>query len=280
MRLVFVGSSIYAYMLERLIENSHDIVAIHSEKPEMEIFLSVPALCKLHYVQSAPTLRDLESYLQQSVDLVLVAGYDRLLPIHPSLRAINIHPSLLPNGRGAWPSVRILLGMRAAAGVTLHKLSNRFDEGDIISQHPVRIGLLDDQCSYSFRCCLVASSLLIQVLKRFEEHWSNATPQGNGSYWHRPTLEIFQISFDLPAREIVRRVRIFSGLCYTASKTGSFPIRTASAWHEDASSMPIGYVLHETKELLIARVADGYVAFTRRNHPEADHIVGNPQNAE
>lgn len=52
---------------------------------------------------------------------------------------VNIHPSLLPEGRGAWPMpVTLLKGLRES-GITIHKITEGFDEGDILLQKAVPV---------------------------------------------------------------------------------------------------------------------------------------------
>jgi len=85
----------------------------------------------------------LHSLKEHEVDLVVMAGYMRLLgkevlDAFPN-RVLNIHPSLLPSFAGA-------NGIRDAfeygvgvTGVTVHLANERFDEGAIIAQRPVII---------------------------------------------------------------------------------------------------------------------------------------------
>ena len=50
------------------------------------------------------------------------------------LPMVNIHPALPPKGRGAWPMpVTLLEGLRES-GITIHKMTDGFDEGDILPQ--------------------------------------------------------------------------------------------------------------------------------------------------
>jgi len=48
--------------------------------------------------------------------------------------ALNLHPSLLPNYRGADPVTAQIEQQEANLGVSLHLLSDEFDKGDILSQ--------------------------------------------------------------------------------------------------------------------------------------------------
>ena len=77
---------------------------------------------------------DLCELLDAGCELVLCGGYYFRLPVLEELRMVNIHPSLLPVGRGAWPMpVTIRKGL-SYSGVTFHKLTEALDAGDILLQ--------------------------------------------------------------------------------------------------------------------------------------------------
>ena len=78
---------------------------------------------------------------EHSIDLVVLAGYLRLLPIPASYqgRIINIHPSLLPRHGG--PGMyghhvheAVLKAGDAESGCTVHVCSREYDKGRIILQ--------------------------------------------------------------------------------------------------------------------------------------------------
>ena len=85
----------------------------------------------------------LETLLAHGVDLVVMAGYMRLLgravlAAYPD-RVVNLHPALLPSFPGANAvSDAFDFGVKIT-GVTVHFASEVFDDGPIIAQEPVRI---------------------------------------------------------------------------------------------------------------------------------------------
>ena len=65
-------------------------------------------------------------------------------PLHPEQAlqpkgGLNLHPMLLPHYHGPHPLRRMAADQQqdAFGGVTLHKMTARFDEGDILGQAPV-----------------------------------------------------------------------------------------------------------------------------------------------
>lgn len=80
------------------------------------------------------------------VDLVVLAGYLRLLPIESEFagRVLNIHPSLLPRhgGKGMHGErvhAAVLAAGDAESGCTVHLCNERYDEGRILVQARVPV---------------------------------------------------------------------------------------------------------------------------------------------
>jgi phosphoribosylglycinamide formyltransferase-1 len=80
------------------------------------------------------------------VDLVVLAGYLRLLPLEPDFagRVLNIHPALLPkHGGKGMHGDRVHAAVLAAgdteSGCTVHLCNERYDEGRILLQARVPV---------------------------------------------------------------------------------------------------------------------------------------------
>lgn len=59
----------------------------------------------------------------------------------PAQKCINLHFGLLPRYGGCYPITWAILNGEKEAGVTIHTMSEKFDEGDIIAQTTVPIGI-------------------------------------------------------------------------------------------------------------------------------------------
>ncbi len=75
-----------------------------------------------------------------NADILVCACYPTIIPraitgLFPG-RAVNVHPSLLPDKRGPDPLFWTLREGTGRSGVTIHDLSSRFDAGPILSQRP------------------------------------------------------------------------------------------------------------------------------------------------
>lgn len=93
--------------------------------------------------QYLPFKDNLNYFLGHDFDLVVLAGYMRILPdnvLEEMGNVINIHPSLLPAFKGSVNAIKeaFLSGVRIS-GVTVHWVTSDVDGGKIIAQYPVFI---------------------------------------------------------------------------------------------------------------------------------------------
>jgi len=98
----------------------------------------------------------IEFIKNSNANLLLCAHFNQLIKNEilsiNNLQCINIHPSLLPNYKGVDP---VFFAMRDEAeeiGVTLHKMDESFDSGDILLQTAMK---LDRTKSLLFNNCML-----------------------------------------------------------------------------------------------------------------------------
>lgn len=87
--------------------------------------------------------RILQLLLNQSIDLVVLAGFMKLIPADLvtafSGRMVNIHPALLPKygGKGMYGSFvheAVIAEGERESGITIHLVNEHYDEGNILFQ--------------------------------------------------------------------------------------------------------------------------------------------------
>lgn len=94
------------------------------------------------------------SFIKQTKpDFLLAAHFNQLVkaPVLElsEIQCLNIHPSLLPAYKGVDPVFFAMLGRKEEIGVTLHKMSETFDSGEILLQEPVQLGSIRTLCFYN-----------------------------------------------------------------------------------------------------------------------------------
>jgi methionyl-tRNA formyltransferase len=105
-----------------------------------------------------------EWVLAQRPDLIWVDAYpmklqDDILSI-ARLGGINIHYALLPKYRGSNPIQWAILNNEHEVGVTLHEMTNNFDQGNIISQKKIPL-YKDDTWIDADHCLAVAAEKIV-----------------------------------------------------------------------------------------------------------------------
>lgn len=97
-------------------------------------------------VATPATLRD-EGFLAELAntdwDVFVVAAYAKLIPpkvlAMPRRGVLNVHPSLLPKFRGPSPALSAILHDERTTGVTIMRMNEKMDEGDIVAQGRIEL---------------------------------------------------------------------------------------------------------------------------------------------
>ncbi len=150
--LVFFGYSSIGYESLRVLISlgvSIDVIYTHPNSDDENIwFKSVKQLGEQNNIlvlTHTPTESELNKL---NAKLVLCSYYRNLLPtrwlLSRELGSYNIHGSLLPKFRGAQPTNWAVINGATETGITLHKMSDKVDSGDIINQLKVEIKPSDD----------------------------------------------------------------------------------------------------------------------------------------
>ena len=217
MRIVYFGYDLFADCFEKIASmQGIEIMAVYTFKTD-DIFEFNSRIRSIAQGKNIPvhtekiTASALEEYFDNGCDLTLSAGYIYKIPIlkRSEFKGINIHPALLPIGRGAWPyPVTILKGLRRS-GVTVHKITDRFDEGDILLQRGFSVDRNETLDTLTQKSQIVASELITECLCDFKNLWDNAKPQGAGEYWPEPEDSDRTITADMTVSRAERIVRAF-----------------------------------------------------------------------
>jgi phosphoribosylglycinamide formyltransferase-1 len=91
-------------------------------------------------------------------DLVVLAGYMKILPLDiinsAKSKIVNIHPSLLPRHKGLHAIERSFEDEHEDAGITVHYVNEKVDDGEIILQSSFKKDGLDfDQFVSNIKSC-------------------------------------------------------------------------------------------------------------------------------
>ncbi len=204
-RYAFVGNR--RFVLEEMISRGLDLVLacavegsyLQRQAPEMGIDCQI-----VRSREEVLTALDSIEY-----DVLISNGSPFILPISrmPKKKYINIHPSVLPDLRGADPVLGSLL-FKKDGGATCHLMTDQIDAGDIISQ--IRIPYSDDlDGGLLYQLSFIAEKkTFIMALERDFEPVKRQVLTGHEKYFTR-RHEDQVLTFHEPLGDLIAKIRAF-----------------------------------------------------------------------
>jgi len=228
MRVVFCGNPDFALpTLNALCASRHEVVAVicSLDKPMGRGLKLAPLPVKRRAEQrrlevlQPESLKDsgfLQKVAQLQPDVLVVVAF-RILPRDlftlPPQGAINVHPSLLPKGRGPAPIQWTLLRGETETGVTIIRLTERIDAGNILRQERVSITPQDDFGTLHDRLAVLGAKVLVETLDAVESGTQTEPQKQDDSHaTTAPKLkpDDFVLQWERPAEELRNQIRAFS----------------------------------------------------------------------
>jgi methionyl-tRNA formyltransferase len=158
----------------------------------------------------------LEQLQSWQPDLIVVAAYGKMLPptvlTLPPLGCVNVHASLLPKYRGAAPIQWAIARGERETGVTIMRVSDRMDAGDILLQRTVAIAGSDTGGTLHDKLATLGAETLCEALRLLKGGQLAARPQDEAEATYAPLMkkEDGRIDWRHDAETIERRVRAFN----------------------------------------------------------------------
>jgi len=204
MNIVFFGTSEFAVpSLEGLVESRHKALAVVTQPDRKKgrfQQLAAPAVKEAAIKLGLPVLQPediddkefVEKLKQFSADLFVVVSYGKILKKQildiPSKFCVNLHGSFLPKYRGAAPINRAIINGDEATGVSVIKMNEKMDEGDIILKKEVPIFSHDTAQSLSSRLSDDGSLLLLEAINSIEKGDFKLEKQDGAKATYAPKL--------------------------------------------------------------------------------------------
>lgn len=230
MRILFFGSSIHSLKIITALTHYNDtyycseIIGLVSQ-PDMpvgrkQIFTPTPVseYAKSHnlplYLWENESPQNLLEFVKKlKPDLIIVAYFGQKIPAEvinfPEFGSLNIHPSLLPNYPGSSPAVWAILEGESQTGVTIIKMNEEFDAGEIVAQEKEKINNTDTPEDLYERLFQKGADLLVKILPDYLSGKIKPYPQGprTSVYARRLTKQDGQIDWSKPSGYLERFIR-------------------------------------------------------------------------
>ena len=180
-RILFIGMPDMALVcLHKLNEKGINIIGVvppPKEDPTYSLMVNNAKSMGYELVEYEKNLNEkefLNKIRNLNADLGVVASYNKKFPKEllrlPKDGFINLHPSKLPDYRGANPYSHVIINGEEESAITLHFMDEEFDTGDIISQYRFSLDLNETMGTLFYRTNEMCASVLYEALDYYESH--------------------------------------------------------------------------------------------------------------
>ena len=171
---------------------------------------------------------------EMNPDIIVVAAYGKLLPPYvleyPRFGCINIHASLLPKYRGAAPIQRAILAGEKEIGVTIMKMAEGLDTGDMYTKGAFD-ATVGNFAEIHDKLADLGAKLVLETMAALENGTAVAEPQNDALSTYAAKIEKSDriLDFSATAEEIVNKIRAFSPVPGAEAKLPSGKVKITSA---------------------------------------------------
>lgn len=225
MKIVFMGTPDFAVKALEALAARHEVVCVYTREPQeagrgKKLTKSpVHEFAEAHgiLVRTPKTLRSAEAQAELKAlqaDISVVAAYGLILPqavieAFP-LGCLNIHGSLLPRWRGAAPIQRAIEAGDDESGITIMKVVEKLDAGDMLLKGPVPITAETTGETLHDAMAGLGAELIVKAL----DNWQNlhAEPQDERLVTYAAKIDKAEsrLDFSMPAEVLERKIRAFN----------------------------------------------------------------------
>lgn len=212
MKIVFMGTPDFAVpCLEALIQSRHEVVGVFTQ-PDKKVgrkqILTPPPVkvtAEKHgvAVYQPNTLKDgkaLEIIKELAPDVIAVVAYGKILPKeileYPEFGCVNVHGSILPKYRGAAPIQWAVINGETETGVTIMRMDEGLDTGDIILVRRTEIGINETSEELFDRLSLIGAKALADIIELFADGNVNHVPQPEGDFGYASMIDKSMCNID------------------------------------------------------------------------------------
>ncbi len=267
MKIVFMGTPEFAVpTLDAIVKAGHEVALVVTQPDkakdrgkklqftpvkEKAVELGIPVVQPEKVKNNDRLIQRLEEI---DPDLIVVVAYGKILPKEildlPKYGCINVHASILPRHRGPAPIQHAILAGDDYSGVTIMKMEEGLDSGDMIATVKTLIGdWTADQLHDELM--IKGAKLLVEVLPNIEAGTAVFAKQDHEMATYAPMIfkEMGRIDFSKSAEEIERFIRAMNSWpgAYCNYKDTLLKIWDSLPLSEN-SAEPIGKIIDVTDD--------------------------------
>ncbi len=267
MKFVYFGYDFMLPSIFRLLEDGHELMGVMSFECD-NIFNFNQAAQRLAEAKNVPFILSpanedhIKQFEDDGCELLLAAGYAFKIPEAVKAKAINIHPTYLPKGRGMMPLPFIIRdNIEDAAGFTAHKMTQQFDAGDILKQQKISLTPNETVESYTAKVAINAPDFISDLIANINDYWTNATPQdkAQASHYKAPTDSDRLLNWSKSVVEIDKTARAFGRFGSIADFDNRLWVVYDHDFWVEEHQLPLGSIAAMTSREIAIAAKDGFI---------------------
>ena len=229
LKIIFAGTPDFAVpALQALCDKGYEVVAVltQPDRPSGRGLKLHPSPMKLkanelgipiYQPSELKSKASYESLAAINFNVMIVAAYGLIIPQSildlPSFGCFNIHASLLPRWRGAAPIHRAILMGDEVTGVTIMRVVQKLDAGDMIKKKEIQISEKDTTEQLTKTLAALGAHLMTEVMDELMSKGSLqslAQDEASVTYAEKVTKEESTINWQDSSLVIARKIRAFN----------------------------------------------------------------------
>jgi len=281
MRIVFAGTPKFAVKsLSVLNQSEHKVVAVYCQPDRPKGRGKVLTACPVKIfaeennllVIQPEDLKDKQSQTRLALlnpDVMVVAAYGQILPKSileiPKLGCLNIHASLLPRWRGAAPIERAILKGDKETGISIMKMNEGLDTGDILLDKKCTISNHETAQTLHDTLSNIGANAILETLNILPTLKARPQQNNEATYAEKVTKDEAQIDWHQSAEKISRVIRAFNPrpIAYTNAMAKQFKNRVlriieAEIVNRQTTNSP-GEVIKYDKDVCYIATSNGVI---------------------
>lgn len=157
------------YKLEAVFTSNDQLVGRKKIIAETEVAKKAKEIgAKIYKIETIKSPDVVKKIRNINPDIMILADYREIVPEKifeiPKLGVLNIHPSILPKYRGPSPIVSAILNGDKTTGVSIIKINQGVDTGDVLAQIEVKIRSRETAISLKKRLAEIGADLLAELI--------------------------------------------------------------------------------------------------------------------
>ena len=281
MRIVFAGTPKFAVQsLSVLNQSEHEIIAVYCQPDRPKGRGKALTACPVKIfaeknnllVIQPEDLKDKQNQKQLTLlnpDIMVVVAYGQILPKAvleiPKLGCLNIHASLLPRWRGAAPIERAILEGDRETGISIMKMNEGLDTGDILLDKKCTISNHETAQTLHDTLSNIGANAILETLNMLPTLKARPQQNNEATYAEKVTKDEAQIDWHQSAEKISRVIRAFNPrpIAYTNAMAKQFKNRVlriieAEIVNRQTTNSP-GEVIKYDKDVCYIATSNGVI---------------------